>query len=237
MEVTMSDDKMTILAIGGHIGDMELTAGMALAKHALEGAHIVTLALTAGEKGAPAGRDIAEYRKQKVQEAQTFAEMLHGEAIVFDYPDGELPDNDDVRFQVCDVIRKVRPNILITHYKSSMHKDHDNTHKIVKDARFYASLPGFVRKDAPFFAGRFYYAENWEDAVDFKPYIFVDTTKGYELWKKAVATHWFVTGSTSFPYLEYYDHLSRVRGIESRKGRAECFMIPEETYRVIREGL
>jgi LmbE family N-acetylglucosaminyl deacetylase len=237
MEVTMSDDKMRILAIGGHIGDMELTAGMALAKHALEGAHIVTLALTAGEKGAPAGRDIAEYRKQKVQEAQTFAGMLNGEAIVFDYPDGELPDNDEVRFQVCDVIRKVRPNILITHYKSSMHKDHDNTHKIVKDARFYASLPGFVREDAPFFAGRFYYAENWEDAVDFKPYIFVDTTEGYELWKKAVATHWFVTGSTSFPYLEYYDHLSRVRGIESRKGRAECFMIPEETYRVIREGL
>lgn len=233
----MNDGKLTILAVGGHIGDMELTAGMALAKHALEGAHIVTLALTAGEKGAPAGRDIADYRKQKVQEAQTFAGMLNGEAIVFDYPDGELPDNDEVRFQVCDVIRKVKPDILITHYKSSMHKDHNNTHKIVNDARFYASLPGFLREDPPHFAGRFYYAENWEDAVDFKPYLFVDTTEGYELWKKAVATHWFVTGSTSFPYLEYYDHLSRVRGIEARKGRAECFMIPPETYRVIREGL
>lgn len=114
----MKDGKLTILAVGGHIGDMELTAGMALAKHALEGAHIVTLALTAGEKGAPAGRDIADYRKQKVQEAQAFAGMLKGEAIVFDYPDGELPDNDEVRFQVCDVIRKVKPDILITHFKS-----------------------------------------------------------------------------------------------------------------------
>jgi hypothetical protein len=46
----MSEDKLTILAVGGHIGDMELTAGMALAKHSLEGAHIVTLALTAGER-------------------------------------------------------------------------------------------------------------------------------------------------------------------------------------------
>jgi len=233
----MSEEKLTILAIGGHIGDMELTAGMALAKHSLEGAHIVTLALTAGEKGAPAGRDISDYRKQKVSEAETFAQMLNGEAIVFDYPDGELPDNDEVRFQVCDVIRKVKPNILITHYKSSMHKDHNNTHKIVNDARFYASLPGFEREFAPHFAGRFYYAENWEDSVGFNPYVYVDTTEGYELWKKAVATHWFVTGSTSFPYLEYYDHLSRVRGIVARKGRAECFMIPEETYRVIKEGL
>lgn len=233
----MKDGKLTILAVGGHIGDMELTAGMALAKHALEGAHIVTLALTAGEKGAPAGRDIADYRKQKVQEAQAFAGMLKGEAIVFDYPDGELPDNDEVRFQVCDVIRKVKPDILITHFKSAMHKDHNNTHKIVNDARFYASLPGFLRENPPHFAGRFYYAENWEDAVDFKPYLFVDTTEGYELWKKAIAAHWFVTGSTSFPYMEYYDHLSRVRGIEARKGRAECFMIPPETCRVIREGL
>lgn len=233
----MENKNLTVLAIGGHIGDMELTAGMALAKHTLEGAKIVTLALTAGEKGAPKGRDIADYRRQKVEEAKAFAEMLKGEAIVFDYRDGELPDNEEVRMMVCDVIRKVKPDILITHYKSSMHKDHNNTHKIVNDARYYAALPGFERDDAPHFAGRLYYAENWEDAVDYKPYLYIDTTEGYELWKKAVSTHWFVTGSTSFPYLEYYDHLSRVRGIECRKGRAETFMIPAETYRVIREGL
>jgi LmbE family N-acetylglucosaminyl deacetylase len=233
----MYEEDLTILAVGGHVGDMELTAGMALAKHSLEGAHIVTLALTAGEKGAPAGRNIMDYRRQKVREAKIFAELLNGDAIVLDYPDGELPDSKEVRLQVCDIIRRVRPNILITHYQSFMHKDHNITHKIVNDARFYASLPGFERENPPFFAGRLYYAENWEDAVGFKPYVYVDTTKGYELWKKAVSTHWFVTGSTSFPYLEYYDHLSRLRGIESRKGRAECFMIPEETYRVIRDCL
>ncbi len=233
----MDKEKITILAVGGHVGDMELTAGMALAKHALEGGKIVTLALTAGEKGVPAGRDIKEYREQKVREAKAFAEMLEGEALVLNYPDGELPDNEEVRFKVCDIIRKVRPDIIITHYKSSMHKDHNNTHKIVNDARFYASLPGFEREASPFFAGRLYYAENWEDGVSFRPYLYVDTTEGYELWKEAVSTHWFVTGSTSFPYLEYYDHLSRIRGIEARKGRAECFMIPEESYRVIKEGL
>jgi LmbE family N-acetylglucosaminyl deacetylase len=233
----MKKDNLTILAIGGHVGDMELTCGMALAKHALQGAHIVTLALTAGEKGAPSGRDITDYRIQKVNEAKEFAGLLGGQAIVFDYPDGLLPDNDEVRFQVCDVIRQVKPDILITHYKSAMHKDHMNTHKIVNDARFYASLPGIERENPTHFARQFYYAENWEDAVDFKPYVYVDTTEGYELWKKAVSTHWFVTGSKSFPYLEYYDHLSRVRGIEARKQRAECFMIPEETYRVIQDSL
>jgi LmbE family N-acetylglucosaminyl deacetylase len=233
----METKKKTILAVGGHVGDMELTAGMALAAHALRGDSIATLALTAGEKGAPPERDLAEYRAQKVREAEAFAGMLGGKAYVLDYPDGELPDNDAVRFQVCDVIREVRPDILITHFKNSMHKDHSATHRIVVDARFYASLGFFRRKDPPFFASRLYFAENWEDAVGFKPYLYVDTTEGYELWKKAAATHWFVTGSKSFPYLEYYDHLSRVRGIEARTGRAECFAVEEESMRVIQKEL
>ena len=33
----------------------------------------MTLALTAGEKGAPAGADVAEYRKSKIAEAEAFA--------------------------------------------------------------------------------------------------------------------------------------------------------------------
>ena len=74
----------TILAIGAHVGDMELTVGGTLATCALEGGRIVTLALTAGEKGVPAGRDIAEYRQQKSAEARAFAEKLGGEAHALD---------------------------------------------------------------------------------------------------------------------------------------------------------
>jgi len=234
----MGEQPLTILAIGGHVGDAELTAGGVLASHALKGDRIVTLALTAGERGVPVGRDMAEYRIQKVNEAKAFAEMLGGESIVFDVPDGELQDNDDMRFQVCDVIREVRPNIIITHFKNSMHKDHMTTHRIVNDARFYAGLASFQRDKPAFFASKLYYAENWEDAVDYKPYVYVDfSQEAYDLWVKAVSQHWFVTGSTSFPYLEYYKHLARVRGIEARKQYAETFMIPEESMRLIRTEL
>lgn len=234
----MSESKLTILAIGGHVGDMELTAGGVLASHSLKGDRIVTLALTAGERGVLAGQDVSEYREQKVREANAFAEMLGGEAIVFDIPDGELQDNEEMRLRVCDVIRDVRPNVIITHFKNSMHKDHMTTHLIVNDARFFAGLAAMKREKPSFFASRLYYAENWEDAVDYKPYVYVDFSKeAYDLWIKAVSLHWFVTGSKSFPYLEYYKHLSRVRGIEARKEYAETFMIPEETMRVLRTEL
>ena len=104
----------SILAIGAHIGDMELTAGGLLATCALQGCSITTLALTAGEKGAPKGADIAEYRKQKVQEAENFAAKLGGKAKVLDYPDGLLADDDAVRMQVAAVIREVQPELIIT---------------------------------------------------------------------------------------------------------------------------
>lgn len=234
----MNEQKITVLAIGGHVGDAELTAGGVLAHHSLKGDRIVTLALTAGERGVPAGQDMAEYREQKVREANAFAEMLGGEAIVFDTPDGELKDDEDNRWAVCDVIRRVRPNVIITHWKNSMHKDHMTTHRIVNDARFYAGLPSFERELPAFFASRLYYAENWEDAVDYKPYVYVDFSKeAFDLWVKAVSQHWFVTGSKSFPYLEYYKHLARVRGIEARKEYAETFMIPEESKRVLKSEL
>ena len=43
----------TVLAIGAHIGDAELTAGALLASCAVHGGKTVTLALTAGEKREP----------------------------------------------------------------------------------------------------------------------------------------------------------------------------------------
>ena len=224
----------TILAIGAHIGDMELTAGCLLAACALSGGKAVTLALTAGEKGAPEGMDVESYRLQKIAEAAAFAEKLHGESIVLGHPDGLLPDTDEVRFEVCDIIRRVRPDVIVTHHAVSMHKDHSACHRIVNDAWFYAAISGFVRQLPKHFARSLYFAENWEDAVDFHPSIYIDVSKGYALWEEAIGCHRFTVESTSFPYKEYYSHLKRLRGIEGRKQYCECFMIPPEQNHIIR---
>ncbi|MFD2114609.1 PIG-L deacetylase family protein [Paenibacillus yanchengensis] len=231
-------EKQTILAIGAHIGDVELASGGVLASHSLQGDHVVTLALTAGERGVPAGKNMDEYRQQKRREAEAFAHKLGGEAIIFDYNDGQLPDTDDVRMEVCDVIRRVKPDILITHWKNSMHKDHTLTHHIVNDARFFASLPTFERQLPAHFAARLYYSENWEDAVDYVPYLYVGFDQAaYDLWISGLSEHWFVTNSTSFNYMEYYKALAVVRGCEARKTYAEAFMVPAEAMKIRQSGL
>ena len=66
----------TILAIGGHIGDAELTAGGVMATNAVQGGKNYTLALTAGERGNPPHLTVEEYRVQKIKEATEFAEMM-----------------------------------------------------------------------------------------------------------------------------------------------------------------
>lgn len=215
-----------IMAIGGHIGDMELTAGGVLATAALEGGKIVTVALTAGERGNPPHLSVAEYRKQKETEAEAFAKALGGEAVVFPYLDGELPENEEVAFALCDLIRKYKPDMLITHWKNSMHKDHMATHNIVKKAQFYAGLRSIERELPPHYADGPYYAENWEDAADFVPYVYAEVSPdGFALWEQAINSHWFALNSTSFKYKEYYSHLKRVRGLYARKEYAEAFEI------------
>lgn len=217
----------TFLAIGGHIGDMELTCGGVLAARSLEGDKIVTLALTAGERGNPKWMTSAEYKKQKVKEAEEFAKMLKGEAIVLDYPDGELPYNEEVVFRVAQIIRDVRPNVIFTHWKKSMHKDHEATYKIVKDASFLASVYDGDRLKGERCYAPLYLCENWEDRVDFVPYLMVDCTKGYDLWCEALKKHWFIMNSESFKYYDYYTHLSFVRGCLNKTRNAECFNIEE----------
>lgn len=231
-------EQLTILAIGAHVGDVELASGGVLASHSLKGDKIYTLALTAGERGVPAGMDVVEYRKQKVEEAHTFAHMLGGEAFVFDYEDGEIPNTEQIRFEICDIIRKVKPNIIITHWKNSMHKDHALTHHLVNDARFFASMPTIKRELPNHFAARLYYSENWEDAVDYVPYLYVDFDQAaFDLWIDALSKHWFVTNSKSFKYMDYYKALAVVRGCEARKQYAEAFMVPEETMKLRQSSL
>ena len=228
----------TIMAIGAHIGDMELTAGGVLASMSLEGHKIITVALTSGEKGNPKDIDVETYRMQKQKEAKTFADMLGGLAIVLPYDDGTLQNNDQIKFEVADIIREFKPDVLITHWKNSMHKDHETTHFIVKDAQFYAGIKGFEREHPAHYAGGPYYAENWEDPEGFNPYVYVKVSEeGYRLWQQAISSHWFALHSPSFKYKIYYESLMSVRGKEARTTYAQAFDVSPLSKKIIKESL
>ena len=227
----------TIMAIGAHVGDMELTCGAYLATEYLKGNKIITVSLTAGERGNPPHMTVEEYRKQKVNEAKEFAESLGGEAIVLDYQDGELPDNEEVRLEVARLMRKYNADIVLTHFKNSLHKDHARCSKIVSEAQLFAGIDmGDKVEGKPIYVP-IYYCENWEDKIGFDRYIMVDVTKGYELWSKAIQKHWFIMNSKDFKYYQYYTNLTAVVGALAKCERAVAFDIDAFDKYIIKDTL
>jgi N-acetylglucosamine malate deacetylase 1 len=215
----------TILAVGGHAGDMEISAGAVLAGHARAGDRVVLLHLTLGERGNPKMTPEA-YGEQKRREALAAGKVLGARVIFGPWRDGELPDDEAARRYVAQVIREVRPAVAITHWRRSMHRDHEAAHAIVKDAVLLAALEGVQIEGPPHRGVRLYYAENWEDADEFQPYVYVGVAGDLARWKECVTQYEFIRGGISrFPYLEYYEALAKVRGAESGKGAAVAFDI------------
>ncbi len=227
----------TIVAIGAHTGDAQLTCGMLLAKHSMAGDKIVTIDLTAGERGCPPGYTTAEFRQKNVASAKEFAELLGGESIVLDTPDGELAYTHEKAVELGDLLRSLKADAVLCHWKNSMHKDHIVASKLAQDAVFFASLPTFERPLPPAPIRTTLFAENWEDAEGFRPYTYFDVTEAFPLWREAIVKLWLTENSRDFKYLQYYEALSRMRGALVKCEHATAYGVEDYQYRQVLASL
>ncbi|UTX53025.1 PIG-L deacetylase family protein [Leucobacter aridicollis] len=214
----------TVIAVGGHIGDMELTAGPTLAKMVLEGARAIIIDCTYGERGHPTLVP-SVYREQKLAEARHFADAIGAELIVLDYSDGFLPDDEAVAEQIAHVIREAKPDVLITHWLHSMHRDHERAAAAALRAAFLASIPieeePLPRHSVP----QILHAENWEDMEGFEADVFVPIPEpAFQRWLDGISEHAFARGETyGFRFIDYYEALMRVKGCLVGHERACAF--------------
>lgn len=231
-------EQRIILAVGAHAGDMEVAAGALLAKHVRGGDRVVLVHLTLGEGGNPK-LSPADYGAQKRREAEDAAKVLGAEVVFGPFKDGQLADNDAARLFLVDVIRRVKPTHLITHWAKSLHPDHEAAHSITNAALLMASLPG-VETEFPAHRGvrGLYYTDNWEDDEGFQPYITVDVSGEMEIWERCVTQYEFIRGGISrFPYLEYYRALAKVRGARSGMEFGESLDIDSYSKKRVLERL
>ncbi|MBQ7487699.1 MAG: PIG-L family deacetylase [Clostridia bacterium] len=227
----------TIMAVGAHTGDAQLTCGMLLAKHAMAGDKVVIVDLTAGERGTPAGYTVESFRAYNTECAERFARHLGGTSIVLNTPDGELYDTKEQELNLATLMRQYHVDAVLYHWKNSLHKDHEAANRITENAIFYASLPTFEHELPPAPIRRFMCAENWEDEAEFVPYYWFDVTDAFPLWKTAIRELWLSEHSTSFKYLRYYEALSIVRGTRIGVDHATCFGTSPTAKRQILESL
>jgi N-acetylglucosamine malate deacetylase 1 len=217
----------TLMSIAAHPGDTFFAMGAPIAQHVHSGGHGVFLSLSLGERGS-ATIPPAKYGQMQRQASERAARMLGAEATFLLYPDGEIPRNDEISFAVCDLIREYKPAVVITHWRGSWHKDHRNCYAVVNDAIFYAALPAIVRKLPAHTVGRLYFAENWEDAKDFRSDTYLNVSSACDRWLEACAAFPMWRGENGFRYDDYYQSLAIANGCLSGSKRAVALMSPEE---------
>ena len=138
----MNDD-FDLLVIGAHPDDAEVHVGGMLALAARNGLRAGILDLTSGDLGT---RGTAETRRQ---EAMAAAAILGVERIILDLPDARFDEGEANRVKVMELIRKLRPGVLILPAPEDRHPDHRRAFRLGKDAAYYAGLKNYPCPGAP----------------------------------------------------------------------------------------
>lgn len=143
------DEKKKILVILAHPDDPEFFCGATLAKWAGEGHQITYYLLTRGEKGTNANfSDTAHIKEIREKEQRNAAGVIGAKQVLFsDHPDGFLEASVEVRKELVQVIRKEKPDIVVScdpsnfyiHNEAINHPDHRAAGLAVIDSIFPAA--------------------------------------------------------------------------------------------------
>lgn len=228
----MGETRLKILDIPAHPDD-EIGPAGTLAKYARAG-HSVTIAwMTRGDMGhMTLPQD--ELAKLRTKEGESSAKILGANCRFLGFGDSAVPYNREATMLIVDLIREIRPNIIITHSPDERHPDHRNTYANVVDAMHFASLPLLKTAYPAFDPDQLYFATDGDNAE-----IYVDITETADLKLAAAKCHksqyeeWLTDhqGGTdkNFPTDPgvMYQHIldtSRVMGIHSGVKYAEGFV-------------
>jgi LmbE family N-acetylglucosaminyl deacetylase len=217
---------LRILAIGAHPDDVELQCAGTLAKYIQAGAHVIMAIATdgsAGHKIIPP-TELVPIRKE---EAQKSAAILGAEFHWLGVQDEFLFEDLPTRLLFIDLIRLVRPDIILTHNPDDYHPDHRAVNHLVFGASFPSSLPN-VSTSQPVHpvVPPIYYFDSYGSA-NFNPQEFVDITDTYEVKKQMLTCH-----QSQLKWLKDHDKVdvletmyiqARFRGIQCGVQFAEGF--------------
>jgi bacillithiol biosynthesis deacetylase BshB1 len=170
-----------ILAIAAHRDDVEQTCGgTLLVQHAL-GCRTAILDLTRGESGT---RGSAEEREAEAIHAAQILKVSHREAL--DLPDGSLQNTLENRLKVAEVIRRLRPRVVILPYWQGRHPDHYISATLGYEACFAAGLSKLDLPGEPHRPYKILYASLYADV---RPTFVVDITTHIETRLQALLAY------------------------------------------------
>src|SRR5579864_4609396 len=125
----------SILFIHAHPDDAEILAGGTLAQLAHSGNQVTIVSMTPGDCGT------TEYSPEEISgirrgEAAAGAAHIGAKYICAEFRDMAIFNDDPSRRRVTELLRRVRPDIVITASPADYHCDHEATSILVRDSCF-----------------------------------------------------------------------------------------------------
>lgn len=200
-----------IVSIGAHSLDAELLGGGLMLKYAKEGAHCTYIHVTQGRLEDPNATQEEKdaYLKSLLEQNQRAAKALGGDTIWLGYVSSNMPSTEEFAARLEKYFVDEKVDLVITHWRGSMHPRHINTHDAVTTA-----VKNLRRKGNPI---RLLYGETFEDLVGFIPQAyFVLSEEEKAQWFSGLKQYQVFNGEINdFPYIPYYTTNGKVRQIES----------------------
>jgi bacillithiol biosynthesis deacetylase BshB1 len=127
--------KVDILAVGVHPDDVELGCSGTILKHVKAGQTVGVLDLTVGELGTRGSGEL------RVKEAATASKIL---GLIWrkqlDFKDGFFKNDETHQRKIIEIIRLLRPNVVLCNAVKDRHPDHARAAHLVSDSCFYSGL-------------------------------------------------------------------------------------------------
>jgi LmbE family N-acetylglucosaminyl deacetylase len=217
---------MKILAVGAHPDDLEILCAGTLAKYAARGDCVTMAVATNGEVGSPTleKAEIAEIRRL---EAKAAADVIGAEFIWMNYPDEFLFSTEHTRLDFLNVVRRSRPDVVLTHAPTDYHPDHRATGQILWDIRVMTTVPNIKTEHPPCEKIPEIYYFDTVAGIDFVPQYYVDISKVFESKRQMLVCHksqsiW-LEHQYEMSYLDFIEYTGRYRGLQCGVPYAECF--------------
>jgi LmbE family N-acetylglucosaminyl deacetylase len=227
---------LRILAIHAHPDDLETYAGGTLAILAQAGHHLTFVSLANGDCGS------IEYGAEELGvmrrgEAAAAARLLGAEYAWGGFSDLNIFVDDASRRRVTALLRRFRPDLIVTAPPADYHCDHEATSRLVQEACFAAPAPNYDTSaydpaPATETIPHLYFVDPAagidREHREVRPQFLIDIESHLQIKREALACHasqraWLQRQHGMDDYLGMMEQLARERGALGGLGAAEGF--------------
>jgi LmbE family N-acetylglucosaminyl deacetylase len=226
-------EKLTVLAVGAHPDDIDVSCAGTLIRYVKEG-HKVCIGIACTGNVGTKNLSGPEIEAIRAIEAQKSAQVIGAsELIMLGYRDGEVWLDNSAWKKFVDLIRRTNPDVILTHDRDDYTHDHSNVGELAYRAAIWAStanIPGTEYPPIDHIPTVFYFEPSGMNRPA-PPDHYVDITQEYEQKCLAFRQHSsqhgdFLEKQFGFKdWFEYLEIVNKLRGFQSGCKYAEAFRV------------